>query len=366
MMVPLLLSVALVGRVDDVPVRVRLNHEQLEVGDRARVYIKTARDGFLVILHADPQGRVRVLFPIDPDADNFVRGGKELELRSRSDREALQIDAEGEGTVLAAFSVDAFQFDELTRNGHWDFATLGGPDDQVKNDPLAGLLEIVNNMARDHQFDYDVATYAVGSANYLADFDYHGHWYSHTHVGIQFGFGYYPFAVGFGYGYPICAPFCYDPFWYGGFAYGYPYAPYGWGYGYPIYRTPVVHTASFGGFNRKEPNLPRFEPTQPRVRTANMSAFGDRRGGGGIQSRGIQPRRVEPRSVAPRSVAPRGRAVAPRGTQSGGRPSVGPRFRVPSSGRSFSRPFGGGRSFGGIGSFRGGSSGRSMGGGRRR
>jgi len=348
MMVPLLLAVALVARIDDVPVRVRLNHEQLEMGDRARVYIKTARDGFLVILHADPQGRVRVLFPIDPDADNFVRGGKELELRSRSDREALQIDAEGSGTVLAAFSVDAFQFDELTRNGHWDFAVLGGPDDQVKDDPLAGLLEIMNNMARGHEFDYDVATYYVGSANYASDDGYHGYGYGHSHVGIHFGFGYYPF-------------------WYGGFAYGYPYAPYGWGYGYgyPIYRTPV-HTASFGGFNRKEPNLPRFEPTQPRGRPVSTSGFDDRRRGFGSESRSVQPR----------SSAPRGRAVvAPRGTQS--RPSIGTRapasrgrsISKPSggSGRSISRPSGGGRSLGGIGSSRGGSgsSGRSMGGGRR-
>ena len=345
MLVPLLLSVALVAppRVDDVPVRVRLNHEQLEIGDRARVYIKTARDGFLVILHADPQGRVRVLFPIDPDADNFVRGGKDLELRSRSDREALQIDAEGSGTVLAAFSVDPFQFDELTRNGHWDFLALGGPDEQVKNDPLAGLLEIVNNMARDHQYDYDVATYFVGSAAYASDYDYHGHGYGHSHVGIHFGFGYYPFAFGIAYGYPFCAPFCYDPFWYGSVSYAYPYYPYGSGYGY--------HAASFGGFNGEEPTLPRFEPTQPRVSTASMGGFGDRRG------------IVQPRSIQPRSVEPRTRPmVGPRGTQS--RPSIGARAPV-SGGRSISRPSGGGRSFGGIGRSRGGSSGRSMGGGRR-
>ena len=326
MLVPLLLSVALVGppRVDDVPVRVRLNHQQLEVGDRARVYIKTARDGFLVILHADPQGRVRVLFPIDPDADNFVRGGRELELRSRSDREALQTDAEGSGTVLAAFSVDAFQFDELTRNGHWDFLALGGPDEQVKNDPLAGLLEIVNNMAREHQFDYDAATYFVGSVDYASDYGYHGHGYGHSHVGIHFGFGYYPFAFGFAYGYP---------FWYGGFAYGYPYypySPYGVGYGY--------RTASFGGFNRKEPNLPRFEPTQPRVRSTSLSGDGDRRGS-------IQPRSIQPRSIQPRRTP--------------SRTSVGPRPRSSSGGRSISKPAGGGRSSGGIS--RGGSGGRRRG-----
>lgn len=329
MMVPLLLSVALVAPlgVDDVPVRIRLNHEQLEVGDRARVYIRTARDGFLVILHADPQGRVRVLFPIDPDADNFVRGGRELELRSRSDREALQMDAEGSGTVLAAYSLDAFNFDELTRNGHWDFLALGGPDEQVKNDPLAGLLEIVNNMARENPFDYDFATYSVGSVRYAWG---HGRPDYHSHIGIHFGFGHPFWYGGFAYGYPY-------------YAYGYPYYPYGWGYGYgyPIYRTPV-HTAGFGEFNRKEPTLPRFEPTQPRVREATFSEPGDRDRRGSIKPRGMQTRRVEPRSVAPR-----GRAVAPRGTPS--RPSVSSRPRGSSSGgRSISKPSGGGRSSGGI------------------
>lgn len=334
MMVPLLLAAALVGPTDDAPVRIRLNHEQLEIGDRARVYVRTARDGFLVILHADPQGRVRVLFPIDPDADNFVRGGKDLELRSRSDREALQMDAEGSGTVLAAFSLDPFNFDELTRNGHWDFLALGGPDEQVKDDPLAGLLEIVNNMARDNEYDYDYTTYFVGSAAYASDYGY-GHGYGHTHLGIHFGFGYYPFAFGVGYGYP---------FWYGGYAYGYP------------------HRASFGEFNRKEPNLPRFEPTQPRVRSAGFSDVDDRRRS--VQPLGMQTRRVEPRNAAPRSRP----VVAPRGTRS--RPSVSPRPSSGGSGRGISRSFGGGRrsfgSFGGLGSFRGGSRGRAMGGGRRR
>ncbi|HET9385898.1 MAG TPA: DUF4384 domain-containing protein [Gemmatimonadales bacterium] len=347
MMVPLLLAAALVGPTDDAPVRIRLNHEQLEIGDRARVYVRTARDGFLVILHADPQGRVRVLFPIDPDADNFVRGGKDLELRSRSDRDALQMDAEGSGTVLAAFSLDPFNFDELTRNGHWDFLALGGPDEQVKDDPLAGLLEIVNNMARDNEYDYDYTTYFVGSAAYASDHGY-GHGYGHAHVGVHFGFGSYPFGFGVAYGYPFCAPFCYDPFWYGGVAYAYPNYPYRWGYSYS--------TASFGEFNRKEPNLPRFEPTQPRVRSAGFAGVDDRRRS--VQPRGMPTRRVEPRNAAPRSRP----AVAPRGTQS--RPSVSPRPSAGGSGRSISRSFGGGRrSFGG---FRGGSSGRAMGGGRRR
>ena len=35
------------------PVTVRLNHDQYRAGDRARVYVETAQDGYLVALHAD-------------------------------------------------------------------------------------------------------------------------------------------------------------------------------------------------------------------------------------------------------------------------------------------------------------------------
>src|SRR5437762_8360103 len=52
------------------PVRVELNHDQYSAGDKARVYVRSAQDGYLVVLHADPAGRVRVLFPVDPGDDD--------------------------------------------------------------------------------------------------------------------------------------------------------------------------------------------------------------------------------------------------------------------------------------------------------
>src|SRR2546422_10348344 len=91
---------------DDPPIKVWLNQDSyFQRGDKAKVHVKLADDGYLVVLRADAEGRVRVLFPLDPTADDFVRGGNKLEVRGRGDREAFSIDErEGTGVVLAARS----------------------------------------------------------------------------------------------------------------------------------------------------------------------------------------------------------------------------------------------------------------------
>src|SRR5216117_2963392 len=99
------------------PVTVHLNHDNFAIGDRARVYVQSAQDGYLVVLHADPEGRVRMLFPRDPSDDAFARGGKRQEIHSRSDRDAFMVEGDdGAGTVLAAVSTDAFSFDGFVLN----------------------------------------------------------------------------------------------------------------------------------------------------------------------------------------------------------------------------------------------------------
>ena len=67
----------------DPPVRLWLNKDHVQLGDRVRVDVRTESDGYLLVLHAEPDGRVRVLFPLDPIHDNFVRGGDEFEVRGR-------------------------------------------------------------------------------------------------------------------------------------------------------------------------------------------------------------------------------------------------------------------------------------------
>src|SRR5919106_1318171 len=188
MLSALLLALALPSAVpaDDPPIRVRLDGDRYYRGDRGRAWVETENDGYVVVLHADADARVRVLFPLDPPDDAFVRGGEKLELRGRGDREAFFVDErEGAGLVL------------------------GGPE--MREDREAGLLEIVRHMAAGGRFEYDVARYVVGAP--LASGPY------------RFGYAdpYYGdyssrFRVGFFYGHPsyFCTSFFCDRFRYGG------------------------------------------------------------------------------------------------------------------------------------------------------
>ena len=90
--------------------------QHFEAARGRRVKVRTAEDGYVVVLRSDAQGRVRVLFPLDPSDDDFVRGGRTLEVRGRGDREAFYIDdGEGSGVVLAARSAAPFKFEEFAK-----------------------------------------------------------------------------------------------------------------------------------------------------------------------------------------------------------------------------------------------------------
>jgi hypothetical protein len=329
MLLALLLSLAsAVPQADGSdPITVKVNHERFSRGDHARVYVQTAQDGYLVVLHADPEGRVRVLFPRDPTDDAFVRGGRKQEIRGRAGRDAFMVeDVDGAGTVLATVSPDAFTFDGYVLNGHWDYRALG--QGTVKDDPLAGLLDIARHMSGDNRFDYDVASYVVEGGRDIAA----GYGYGH---GYGYGYGY----PRFGYAYdPFYDPFCYDRFWgcgYRGFGFGvgfgfgnsfYPRRPYRYVFGRPFVlgrpRVVIPATSSSRG---------RFIPVEPRPRSGSVDAPPTRSFGGSGT-----------RSVAPRD----------RGGDRGGRSVSGGRPSAPRGG-SVSRPAG--RPSGGGG--RGGSGG---------
>ena len=321
---------ALLLTLSQTPIKVEINHDRFAPGDQARVYVETARDGYLVVLHADPYGRVRVLFPLDPTDDDFIRGGRRQELRGRSDRDAFVVDDDdGTGTVLAAVMPDPFKYDDFVRNGHWDYRVLRG--ESIRNDPLSGLLDLVQRMADSGHFEYDAVTYLVERSARIAS---------------RYGYGY-----GFGFGYTYYRP---RPF----------FRPRPYVFGRPFIGVGLAVRTNAYVIPR---DRSRFEPTQPRPR----STFSE-------------PRFVEPRARELPRVQPRGwdtaRPNVSRGSSgtretpsgqsfggSGGRSSGG---RESSGG---GRSFGGGRSSGG-GSFGGGarpssgggrSSGGGAGGGRR-
>ncbi len=132
-------------------------------GDRAKVYAKSTGDGYLVVLRADVDGRVRVLFPVDPQDDQRVVGGKKYELKGRGGREAFVAeDTLGHGTVFAAYSTTPFRFEAFERDGHWNSTALSADAREVKADPETQLRNIVHRMqAGGERFDYDISTYVV-------------------------------------------------------------------------------------------------------------------------------------------------------------------------------------------------------------
>jgi Domain of unknown function (DUF4384) len=322
----MILALALALAVQE-PVRVELNHDQYSAGDKARVYVRSADDGYLVVLHADPDGRVRVLFPLDPSDDDFIRAGKKFEIRGRGNRDAFQIEgAEGAGLVVAAVSPDPFKFDDFVRNDHWDFRALGGPSSSVKDDPLAKLVDIVQQMSGGDstgRFDYDQATYVVRQYRY-ADYDYYGYGGYHRpypRFGIRFGFG-FPYYSAF------YDPFC-DPFWgcYGGWGWGYPYR---YGYFYrPLYRSRSILFANFGSRLSRRPqfvfpqNRPLVTPVQVRTRTVVPVDSRSRGVGSWSRPRTASEPRIAPRARGTAAPAERQRGwSSPRGS-GGGRPSSG-------------------------------------------
>lgn len=210
----------------DPAIRVWLNKSgYVERTDRVRAYVRTGVDGYVMILHAEPSGRVRVLFPLDPEDDAFVRAGRDYEIRSRADKEAFAVyDGAGTGVVLALVSRDPLQFGGLVLNRHWDYRAV---EFGVGNDTEADLLALAQQVTGGGWFDYDVARYEVASPYTVARGDdayhlslygpaYHGH-YWHGGVG---------FSIGIGSGW-------YDP-WYDPWYYGW-YAPRHWSAWYPWY-----------------------------------------------------------------------------------------------------------------------------------
>lgn len=246
------LALALVGaspavqpaalRTADPPVKLWLSsNSEFVNGDGAHVHVRAEQDGYIVVLRADAGGRLRMLFPVDPGADNFVRAHMKREIRGRGDREAFVVDdREGEGLVLAAWSASPFHFNDYTRGDHWDYAALDtmqtGPDKE------AGLLSVVQDMAGTAHFDFDAVPYSVGSGSGYYNSPYAASCWGCGvgAVGFGWGWGWPGFRLGWGAAY--CSPYwgfgcsdfyglgiyAWNPFFFG---YGRPYLGFGPWYG---------------------------------------------------------------------------------------------------------------------------------------
>ena len=220
-------------------VRLWMNNEgRFREGEYVRVQVDAETDGFLLVLHYDPFGRLRVLFPLDPGDDNRVQAGRRYEVRDDGGRYAFRADGDGPGLLYSAISPDPWRFDEVVHEGRWDYGRLS--IEQRGEDPEPDITELVQRLAGPDGFDYDVRDYRVygiptetSTTVVYRDYGYR-----------DYGYDYYPYRYCDWYwSYSGCRSFrfglhfgYYDPFYYG--YYGYPYRSYGY---YPYYpRVPEV------------------------------------------------------------------------------------------------------------------------------
>jgi hypothetical protein len=247
---------------EDPPIQIWINNDRrFFPGERAKVQVSTEEDGYLLMLHVDPDGYLRVLFPLDPDKDNFVRGGKKYEVRGRGDRDTFEADGKGRGTVYAAVSREPFRFEGFVAGDHWDYRTLA--PSRLSTNPEPELNELVRRIAQG-DFDYDLLSYEVMDRSAYAS-DYYSGSYGSVYgnswccsspyyygspfsVSIAFGrpyrrYYYDPYFYAYD---PFYNPFFYDPYYYAPAYYPryiyprpyYPYYPYRGGYYYgDRYRT---------------------------------------------------------------------------------------------------------------------------------
>jgi hypothetical protein len=328
---------AVQARQDDPAVQITLNKRQpFERGHRVRAFVRTEDDGYLLVLHAEPDGRIRVLFPVDPYRDDYVRGGRRNEIRGRGDREAFRVfERSGIGTVFAAFSRDPFQLGAFIREDHWDYRALDEWRLTGDRDAEAELVALAQEITGRTFFEYDVLHYGVG-AEYVA----HGHTHYRFSVGLGYGWPYYgygsgwysgarvsfgPFHVGY-YTRPyrrwrslhFCDPFvydawacglAYDPYWYG--RHWDPWVDWRW-YALEPYRTVYYQAPRARVYYRS----PRFGPTAigyGKYAFKNDAQSG-LTGGIGVRRRAPETYRVADarRRSAPTTVAPGVRTTAGR------------------------------------------------------
>jgi uncharacterized protein DUF4384 len=284
--------IPVVALQDDPPIRLWINNDRRFLpGDRAKVEVRTKDDGYLLVFHVDPEGHLRILFPLDPDRDNFVRGGKKYEVQGRGGRESFEVDnTSGKGTVYAVVSRDAFRFDGFVVGDHWDYRALA--PSRLSDDPEQELNDLVRRMAQG-DFDYDLLNYYVSdrvayrsdySPSYGSYYDdrwcysfscssYYGSPYNIS-VGLFFGrpyrrYYYDPYFYAYD---PFYNPFFYDPYYYAPVyrpRYVYPYSRY---YVYNQY----YHDQYY--YDRYRPYRQPYTPYRFRGADGSTVGFRDRRG----------------------------------------------------------------------------------------
>lgn len=163
-------SAGVVGLPANEPVRLSLNGGDYRPGDKVKVEVAPDHDGYLLVFRVDGDGYVRVLFPLDPDLDTYVRGGRRYALRGQHDDASfLADDRGGTGLILSVLSPERFSFaGYATASGQrWDYERLRLAD--PAGDAESQLLDLVDRMTDRGNFEHDVVGYRVWGPGYESE-----------------------------------------------------------------------------------------------------------------------------------------------------------------------------------------------------
>jgi len=145
-------------RRDPPGIRIWTNHgEVYRRAERVQVFFRTEHDAYVTVLRVDTDGRVRVLFPLDPGDANLARGGETYTVPGADDHDAFVVDdPPGVGYVFAVASADPFDYDAFSTNDHWSFQTIASlSDGRIHGDPYASLQDLVQHIMPEGYADYD-------------------------------------------------------------------------------------------------------------------------------------------------------------------------------------------------------------------
>jgi len=147
------------SRANEPPgVRIWTDHgEVYRHAERFQVFFRTERDAYVTVLRVDTDGRVHVLFPLNPGDPNLARGGETYTVPGVDDRDAFVVDdPPGVGYVYAVAADDPFDYDAFATDGRWNLQTTASlVDGRIHGDPAASLQEVAQNILPQGYADYD-------------------------------------------------------------------------------------------------------------------------------------------------------------------------------------------------------------------
>ena len=136
-----------------------------ERGDRMTVFVRTDVDAYVTIFRVNTDGRVRVLYPVRPYADSYVRGGTSYAVPGTRDGYTLRVEEyPGEGFLFALVTLDPIAFDQFARGSEWDYAALGLAR-RITTDPYVLFSDLLAALVPETYPDYAYAVtpYYVGA-----------------------------------------------------------------------------------------------------------------------------------------------------------------------------------------------------------